>query len=201
MENKRAEYTVGMDSKIKEMETALEAVRAKFDGLEELKEVGAEELALLQARKAQLKEDMQLATNLKDAKQIMQQVEEIEKDIELQSAINNGQAVKFAKELEEQFKAFFAVHAGAKTVFSVIDKEYVETMSIRTVEEDVAKMSGIASKLNVAFSEANALLIDAGIVPQGTRIYNNIHLGQQVMLSKTRDLKREMEQLKRKLSI
>ena len=201
MENKRVDYTVGMESKIVEMGKALEAVRNKFDELEDIKASGAEAVAGLQATKAELKEEMQLATDLKGAKQLMAQIEETEKDIELQSAINNGQAVRKAEELEELFKAFFAAHGGARTVFSVIDMEYVQTMSLRTVEEDVAKMSGYANQLNVAFSTANALLIEAGIVSQGAKVYNRVHLGQQSMLPKGVDLQREMNKLKRQLSI
>jgi hypothetical protein len=205
MSNKRAEFTKGMESKIVEMETALVALQGKFDELEDVKASGAEAVAGLQAKKAQLKSEMQLATDLGEAKLIMSQVEETEKDIELQSAINNGQAVKKAGELEELFKAFYATHAGAKTVFTALDKEYVETMSIRSVDEDTAKVEGYAGKLNVAIGVANSLLIDAGIVPQVAKFFESgtsrVHLSQAPAVSKGGALKREMVHLQRKLSI
>lgn len=201
MENKRKEFTAGMESKIQEMGTALVAVQDKFDELEDVKAKGAEALAGLQSKKAQLKEEMQLATDLGEAKLLMQQIEELEKDIELQSAINNGQAVKITGEMAELFNTLFTVHASAKTVFTALDKEYVETMSIRSVDEDTATMEGFASKLNFAFSTATALLYDAGLAKQGDVRYGSTHLGQIGAMSKGGALKREMAQVKRELGI
>ncbi|MFE4129697.1 hypothetical protein [Peribacillus sp. YIM B13482] len=201
MENKRVEMTKGMESKIKDMETALQAIQAKFVELEDVKGSGAEAVAGLQAKKAQIQEEMQLATDLGEAELLLQQVEDIERKEGLQTAINNGQAVRKAGEMDELFKAFFAVHAGARTIFNVLDKEYVETMSIRSVDEDTAKVEGYACKLNTSFGVANSLLIDAGLVPQGAKFYGKVHLGQSILVSKGGALKREMVQLQRRLSI
>lgn len=201
MENKRKEYTAGMENKVAEMITALVAVQGKFEELENVKGSGAEAAAELQAKKALLKEEMQLATDLSTAKYLMQQIEDFEKDIELQSAINNGQATKFVGELDELFKTFFAVHAGAKTIFNVLDKEYIETMSIRSLDEDTATMDGFASKINGCFSTAKALLIDAGLAQRNTVIFAQTHLGQQGVLSKGGALKRSMAKVQRELSI
>jgi len=202
MKNKRSEFTKGMESKLEDMATALVAVQDKFEELEDVKANGAEALTVLQAKKAELKEEMILSTDLGTAKYLMQQLEETEKDMELQSAINNGQAVKLTGELAEAFNTFFNAHASAKTVFIVLDKEYVETMSIRTLEEDTATLDSLASNLNGAFATAKALLLDAGLADSSTVRYNNtVHLGQMALLSKGGAMKREMKKVQRELSI
>jgi predicted nuclease with TOPRIM domain len=201
MENKRKEYTVGMESKIEEMATTLVAVQDKFEELEDVKASGAEAVAELQAKRASLKEEIQLATDLGTAKYLMQQIEELEQDVELQNAINNGKAVIVTGELEELFKAFYAVQASAKTIFNVLDKEYVQTMSIRTLEDDTATMDSFAHTLNGCFGTANALLLEAGLVESGAKFYGSVHLGQMNLLSQGGALKREMKHLQRQLSI
>lgn len=201
MENNRLEYTAEMESKIKELDTALQAVKDKFEELGNVKASGEKAVQELVVKKAELKAEMQLATDLMAAKKLLAQVEDAEKDIELQTAINNGQAVKCVGELEELFSTFFAVHAGAGTVFRALDKEYLETMSIRTVEEDTAKMNDFANTVNHAFSVAKRLLIEAGIVTQTDRFYGRVHLGQMELMSKGTGMKREMEKAKRELCL
>ncbi|MFJ7510029.1 hypothetical protein ACIQW7_11275 [Peribacillus simplex] len=205
VENKRAEYTAGMESKIAEMDTALQAVQAKFNELEDVKASGKQAVAEMEANKAQLKEEINFVTDLGEGKLLLQQVGEIEKDIELQAIVTQGQAVKIAGELEELFKTFYAVHASAKTFFSVLDKEYVETMSVRTLEEDTAKMSEYASKINTHFGVAGSTLIDAGIVGQGDRFYRTaqtaVHLGQTDLMTMGVNMKREMAKVKYQLNL
>lgn len=201
--NKRAEFTKGMESKIEDMATALVAVQDKFEQMEDVAVSGAEALAELQIKIVELKAEMQLATDLGTAKYLMQQIEELEKDIQLQTAINAGIATKFRAEIEELFHAFFTAHASAKTVFSVLDKEYSETMSIRTAEEDTAKMQGYGMSINHAFSTAKALLLDVGLADSSTVQYGKArtHLGQMSLFPVGVSLSREMRLLQRQLNI
>ncbi|WKA60292.1 hypothetical protein QWY16_09365 [Planococcus shenhongbingii] len=201
MENKRVEFSKGMDSKVKEMAGALVAVQEMFEVLKDVKASGSEAVFQLQAKKDQLKEEMQLATDIGSAKYIMQEVEQTEKDIELQIAVNNGQATKIVMDLKDAFTTFFNAHAKAKTVFNALDQEYVQTMSIRSLQDDTTKLNSLASNINGAFGLAKSLLLDVGLAENSTVRYGNTHLGQSNLISKGIGMKREMAYLRKQLSI
>ena len=201
MENKRMEFKTVMENKIGELTTALQAVQTKFDELEAVKATGEETVKGLVEKKASLLESLQLATDLTTAKNLKAQVTDTEEDLELQEALNKGKAVQKASELVELFNSYFAVHAGAKTAFNTLDREYIETMSIRTVEADTELLEGFAREINFSFATATALLIEAGIVAQSDRFYGNIHLGQMSLMTKGHSMKVAMRDTQRELSI
>lgn len=201
MENKRIEFTTVMENKIEELNTALQAVQNSFMELEAVKTTGEQTINDLVEKKASLLASLQLATDLQTAKNLKAQVADTTEDIELQKALNNGQAVQKALELDAVCKAFFVTHAGAKKAFNTLDKEYIETMSIRTLGADIELLEGFTRVINGAFATVKNLLIEAGIVSQSEKLYGNIHLGQMDLMTKGYDMKVAMKDISYKLSI
>lgn len=196
VENKRVEMLQGMESKLAEMETALQVVRDKFNQYEDVKAEGKDAVADMSVKIAELKEEIQSATDLTTAKGLMTQITELEQDVQLQENVNNVTADKLAQEIGEVAKAFYAVNAGARTVYSVLDGEYLQTTSMRSYDADLQQLELISRKINSAFKIVTDVLIETKIVKHGDIRFGSTHLGMRDAVTRLYVIRQDMNKIK-----
>ena len=201
----KLEMMAGMESKLVELEKALADVQAKHEDIASAKMSGGKAVTDMLQKRTDLKESIQRATDLGEAKLLMQQVEDLEKDAQLQGIVNKGTDTKLKEELAELFNTLYVVNASARNMYAPLDKAYVLDMSINTSEETVQAMADVAERINSVFNQASRLLLANGLVEQKDNFFNGrtikVHLTGYPLVTKGKEMQRAMAQLKRQYSL
>lgn len=190
--NTREEVTAVMDVKMQELETAQAEIKQAIQDVQDIKQEGNETVAEMQEQINELKESMKVAENIGEIKLLDKQVEGLEKDAKLQGMLVTGAVAKKKEELEQAFMTFFGLYKEASRAFKTLDKEYEETMSMRTYAEDVAKVDGYGNRINHLFSITARNLHSQGFVKQGQATYKGVHLSPTGLYSESAMVRKAM---------
>ncbi|MCE7793452.1 hypothetical protein K8O68_13585 [Salipaludibacillus sp. CUR1] len=181
--------TKEMQEKVNEIATAVAKLRDKIDELEELAEQDAETVTEIEQELEIMQAEKDKATDVTEAKKLVKKVQELEEQIELQQGVNKAVANQRTGELEEIVQELFKVHNSAKLMYTALESEYKETVSVRSLKEDNETLREFAKGINHPFKFARSVLLDFGIVDKKNQNqrYNGTHLGQREL---TTDLER-----------
>jgi hypothetical protein len=170
-----------LSEKVDEVQQASEAVVAVLVSIEDLEAVGMDKVTALVQELESKQEALLLAQDLSEAKQIKQQINSLQEDIELQRAINAGSGTALKTELEDKAVAFFDVHKSAKSVFQSVDNYILINTCLSDLKEAKETMQGYAWVISSCFARVRATLLDTSIVALNDQniTYRGIHLGQR----------------------
>lgn len=193
----KLEMKKGLEAKVSELLAKVEAVEAHIKEITALKLAGEQAIADLKAKKEEKKAEMNNATDLVQAKAAMKAVESLEKDIEIQEALNAGQLKAKKAELEGLAEDFFKLHAQVKTMYQAMDTAYLLEASANSIEDDIQLLNSLAFEINEAFNSVKRALFAQGLVQQGDIHYKGTHLGQMGLMTKLKSIEAVLKDIKK----
>jgi hypothetical protein len=191
--NNKEELKKGLESLVAQLAGKVQAVEAVLADVQAVEAQGNKAVADIQNKLNGHKADM-LVTDLSSAKDHLASVEELQRDIVLQTFLNTSQVEAKKKAILLSLEEGFTVYKEARQLFAEMDKEFVFHMSIATVEEDVALLNSLSGEINNAFGDLVRIMIKQGYVKTSSTSYHfpnigQFHLGASNLLSKSNGFK------------
>lgn len=196
----KEEAVVKMKEQISKLQKAYDVVKAKLEEYEQAVYDGQKAVEEMNAQIVALREEMNNQTELAKAKDILAQIEELSKDVQLQESINAGMAKKYQDQMLMLVGNFVHEDTEAVSLFRETEKAVLLQMSMMTGEEDVKVMREFANTINTLFSYLGIAVRKAGLASNTDRVWHSekigsVHLSRVSLHTKTEQLYREMKDL------